>query len=153
MGALNLALKLIRALEGLRLTAYWDAYGKRWTVGFGHTGPDVHEGLTITLVQALAFAARDMAPLYQLVKDRPMLEGAALISFGYNCGEGALKRVLSGEIVVNDEEFWAPESQTNHMLVVYGERSGGSLLEALQARRNLEASLIELSRSMALKAA
>ena len=152
MTALQLALKLIQALEGLRLTAYWDPYGKCWTIGFGHTGPDVREGQTISLTMAFAFAALDMLPLAQLVKGKPVLEGAALISFGYNCGKYSLSRVLSGSIVVNHEEFWAPESQTTNTLVVYGESSGGRVLEALQARRGLEASLIELSRSMAAAA-
>lgn len=41
----------IRGHEGLRLVAYLDSVG-RWTIGYGDTGPDVVEGLTITKVQA-----------------------------------------------------------------------------------------------------
>jgi lysozyme len=143
-----LALKLIQALEGLRLTAYWDYYGKRWTIGFGHTGPDVRGNQTISLDTAYALATVDMLPLDQLVKGLPILQAAALISFGYNCGRDALKRVLSGSITVDHEEFWARESQTTNTLVIYGASSGGKVLEALQARRALEASLIEASKAL-----
>ena len=31
--------------EGRKRVAYWDAIGKCWTIGIGHTGPEVHEGL------------------------------------------------------------------------------------------------------------
>ena len=33
------------------LTAYWDSLGKVWTIGYGHTGSEVHEGLTWTKEQ------------------------------------------------------------------------------------------------------
>ena len=46
--------------EGLRLTAYWDPIGKVWTVGYGHTGPDVTEGTVWTLAQAEAALAEDL---------------------------------------------------------------------------------------------
>jgi lysozyme len=44
-------LNLTEQFEGLRLTAYQDQVGV-WTIGYGHTGPDVHAGLTITQQQA-----------------------------------------------------------------------------------------------------
>ena len=46
--------------EGLRLKAYWDPIGKVWTVGYGHTGPDVTEGTVWTLAQAEAALAEDL---------------------------------------------------------------------------------------------
>ncbi len=42
---------LVKRFEGLRLTAYQDSVGV-WTIGYGHTGPDVHPGMTITEEQA-----------------------------------------------------------------------------------------------------
>lgn len=42
---------LLRQDEGLRLRAYQDPQGI-WTVGYGDTGPDVVEGLVISLADA-----------------------------------------------------------------------------------------------------
>lgn len=49
LGAAGLA--LIKQFEGCRLTAYQDQRGI-WTIGYGHTGPEVVEGLTWTRGQA-----------------------------------------------------------------------------------------------------
>lgn len=49
----------LRRDEGLRLTAYRDGGGV-WTIGYGHTGADVHEGLGWTATQALAALAADI---------------------------------------------------------------------------------------------
>ncbi len=50
----------IAACEGLRLDAYQDTGGV-WTIGFGHTGPEVHKGLSWTLAQAEAALHLDIA--------------------------------------------------------------------------------------------
>jgi ABC-type branched-subunit amino acid transport system substrate-binding protein len=52
--------KLIQQFEGLRLKAYQDAVGV-WTIGYGHTGPDVTPGLVISQAQADALLARDLS--------------------------------------------------------------------------------------------
>ena len=43
-------LEIIKRNEGLRLHAYPDPAtgGAPWTIGYGHTGPDVHPGMQIT---------------------------------------------------------------------------------------------------------
>lgn len=48
--------------EGLRLAAYPDplSHGPPWTIGYGHTGPDVHEGLVWTEDQADAALQADV---------------------------------------------------------------------------------------------
>jgi GH24 family phage-related lysozyme (muramidase) len=61
-----------------------------------------------------------------------VLEGAALVSFGFNCGIGALKRMLAGELDFS-----------------YGRTSGGQLIPGLAARRAFEAALVEVSRGKA----
>jgi lysozyme len=45
-------LQLITRFEGVRLKAYDDGVGV-WTIGVGHTGSDVHTGLTISMKRAL----------------------------------------------------------------------------------------------------
>ena len=45
-------INLITSFEGCSTKAYQDKYGKVWTIGYGHTGPDVYEGQIITKEQA-----------------------------------------------------------------------------------------------------
>lgn len=141
MTTATLAAKLIRSFEGCRLTAYWDPTGKVWTIGFGHT-KKVTNGDKITIDQAEAFLAEDAAALVNLVKDRPMIEAAALVSFGYNCGIGALLSVLGGRIRIENGSFVGQAG------LPYGETSAGQRLPGLVARRALEAALIEASRGL-----
>jgi lysozyme len=49
---------LIRKSEGLRLKAYRDMAGV-WTIGYGHTGPDVKENKKITVDDAEALLHTD----------------------------------------------------------------------------------------------
>ena len=51
---------LLRAHEGLKLDAYLCPAG-RLTIGYGHTGPDVTEGMKITNEQAEEFLSLDAA--------------------------------------------------------------------------------------------
>ena len=53
-------LALTKGFEGLRLAAYQDVAGV-WTVGYGHTGPDVRAGWTITEAQAETLLLSDLA--------------------------------------------------------------------------------------------
>lgn len=48
--------------EGCELTAYPDpvSKGDPWTCGVGHTGPDVHQGLTVDQAQADAWFSADV---------------------------------------------------------------------------------------------
>lgn len=139
MKTIELAASLIRMFEGLQFNAYYDKAGEIWTIGFGHT-KGVRQGDVITLEQAEAFLAQDVAPLVDMVKGWPPVAQAALISFGYNCGAGALKRVLSGEIKPQDGEFIVLKTHET-----YGASAGGKVLAGLVTRRRLEALLIEAS--------
>jgi lysozyme len=126
MNVATLAAALIRVFEGCRLTAYQDS-GGIWTVGFGHTGPEVVSGYTITMDTAVLLLELDAKPLLALVENEPLQAAAAYISFGYNCGRSALELVLEGKI----------------KLEAYGLHDRhGNVLPGLVARRNLEAALI-----------
>jgi GH24 family phage-related lysozyme (muramidase) len=111
---------LLKTWEGCRLSAYPDpaSGGAPWTIGYGHTGPDVVSGRTITQQQADAFLQKDVADAASAVER--LLPGVALlprqrdalISFCFNVGVGALesstlrKRLLAGEstaLVLKDE--------------------------------------------------
>ena len=104
-------LQLIKSWEGCRLCAYPDpaSGGAPWTIGYGHTGPEVHQGLAISQQQAEAWLAEDIATAAAAV-DR-LLRGVelqprerdALVSFCFNVGVGALqgstlrRRLMDGE--------------------------------------------------------
>ena len=45
-------LQIIQNHEKCKLVAYWDDKGKCWTIGWGHTGLDVSDGLVWTQEQA-----------------------------------------------------------------------------------------------------
>lgn len=126
MTTLELAARLIRVFEGLRLTAYQDTGGV-WTIGFGHT-LGVKPSDTCTFEQAQEWLAEDSKLLVKAVDGKPLLARAAYISFGYNCGAGALARVLAGKSNLGD----------------FTHDHKGQELAGLVARRGLEAALIEL---------
>jgi GH24 family phage-related lysozyme (muramidase) len=104
-------LTLLKTWEGCRLSAYPDpaSGGAPWTIGYGHTGPDVVPGLTVTQQQADTWLQKDVAHAASAVER--LLPGVALlprqrdalISFCFNVGVGALetstlrKRLLAGE--------------------------------------------------------
>ena len=54
---------MIMSLIGYNLTAFKASqYDKDWTIGFGHSGPDVHEGDTITKERAKELFEQDIIP-------------------------------------------------------------------------------------------
>ena len=91
----ELSAALIAVFEGPeKLAAYMDV-GGIWTIGRGHT-LGVRQGQVCTHEQAVAWFAADQAPLLAMVASQPLFAGAALASFGFNCGRTALARVLAG---------------------------------------------------------
>lgn len=92
MRAINKAgLDLIKEEEGLRLEAYQDQGGV-WTIGWGHTGPDVHKGCVITEQQAEQLLDGDLADAEGSVNKLvivPLTDNqfASLVSFVFNLGE------------------------------------------------------------------
>ena len=120
------ATSLISLAEGCRLTAYQDT-GSVWTIGVGHTGPEVVAGLTWTYEQAMEQLQVDIAYLLPLVVDLPVPHAAALVSFGFNCGRSRMEMVLAGhDTIANPVHF-----TDRH----------GNVLTGLRARRELEEAL------------
>ena len=56
----SIGFALTRSFEGLRLEAYQDSVGV-WTIGYGHTGPEVHRGECISEPEADALLRADLA--------------------------------------------------------------------------------------------
>lgn len=94
MTALSMAADLVREHEGCRLEAYQDQGGV-WTIGWGHTGPEVREGLSWTQAQADAALAADLSVAAKRVSSLVSValardeQIAALIDFDFNAGSGA----------------------------------------------------------------
>jgi lysozyme len=86
------AIAIANSAEGCVLRAYRDPTGV-WTVGYGHTGPDVHAGMEITQAQADAWRAADMARAAAFVDAHvrvPLTDNqfSALAEFVFNAGVG-----------------------------------------------------------------
>jgi lysozyme len=86
-------LTLTESFESCRLTAYQDIKGI-WTIGWGHTGTDVFEGLVITQEQADALLLHDVQNAVNHINHLvtvPLTQGEfdALVDFAFNVGCGA----------------------------------------------------------------
>ena len=88
-------LDLLMQREGSRNTAYQDSVGV-WTIGVGHTGPDVFPGLELTDDQVKSIFANDISRFEDAVNSAVQVELAqnqfdALVSFSFNVGTGAFR--------------------------------------------------------------
>lgn len=88
-------LGMIRALEGCRLESYQDQAGV-WTIGYGHTGPDVTPGLIWTQEQCDGRLSSDLDEFIHGAVELVDIqlgdnEFSALVSFSYNEGLRALE--------------------------------------------------------------
>ena len=131
---------LIKASEGLRLDSYQDSVGV-WTIGFGSTR-GVKAGMRITTEQADDRLREDLAVAEQCVERCAVVtltdnEFAALVSFSFNLGCGALRgstllrKLNAGEFDEAADEF----KRWNH--------AGGHILAGLTDRRAAESALFE----------
>lgn len=79
--------------EGVRLVAYQDTKNI-WTIGVGHTGPEVKQGLSWTTEQVMQALRDDCAIAEKCVNENvkvPLTQNQfdALVSFVFNVGTGA----------------------------------------------------------------
>ena len=132
---------LIQQFEGLRLAAYQDVVGV-WTIGYGHTGPDVRAGQTITQAQATALLQQDLsrfeAGVSRLVT--VPLNGnqfSALVSFSYNLGLGSLQGSTLLRLL-NARDYAGAAGQ-----FPLWDKAGGKALPGLLRRRQAEQALFQ----------
>ena len=115
-------LALTEAFESCRLTAYQDIKGI-WTIGWGHTGPEVVEGLVWTQNQADSQLVVDLQRAEHMVDTCvtvTLTQGQydALVDFAFNCGCNAergstlLKLVNENDMAdaANEFEKWSHAS-------------------------------------------
>lgn len=136
--ALDIACLLAKRWEGLRLVAYYCPAGVL-TIGYGHTGPDVVEGMRITEDEADRLLRADMQlALTQALSLCPSLSNgptkrlAAIGDFCFNLGGGRLKASTLRRKINNDEWDAVPGELRKW---VWG---GGKKLPGLILRREAE---------------
>jgi len=111
-------LHLTERFEGCRLVAYPDpgSGGDPWTIGYGHTGPKVVEGLEITQEQAEQYLAQDIKQAEANVNavvhvELTQEEFDALVDFAFNCGcrnldsSTLMKKLNAGDFEGASQEF------------------------------------------------
>lgn len=96
MSAIKLAADFIAPREGNALVAYKDVGQGVWTIGKGHTGPEVVEGLVWTQAQVDWAFQSDLEKKFSSVnrmKHRMLTDGqiAALIAIDFNVPESQLQ--------------------------------------------------------------
>lgn len=145
---LALALPLIQRFEGCerkRPDGRYEAYvcaGGVWTVGWGSTGPGIGKGTIWTKAECDDRLMRDVTERYgaqvkRLLGSAPTTphQMAALVSFTYNLGAGALQRsTLLRKHIDGNTKGAADEFQK----WVFAD---GKRLRGLEIRRSVEAAL------------
>jgi lysozyme len=131
---------LIKHCEGFSAKAYPDV-GK-WSIGYGHRGDDVHEGMLITEAEAEVFLKRDLerteAAVTRVVKvTLSQNKFDALVSFSYNVGEANLAKSTM-LVYINCGKFDRAVAEFPKWDHVAGKVDAGLL-----ARRQLEANLFK----------
>ena len=133
-------LELIQSFEGLRLAAYRCPAGV-WTIGHGHTGPDVHPRQTITAAEAVALLRGDLdrfeAGVAKALGDAPTTDHqfSAMVSLAFNIGLGAF-----GKSTVL-RQHRAGNAKLAAAAFLMWVRAGGRVLPGLLRRRQAERAL------------
>lgn len=134
--SVELAKDFIRPFEGEKLTAYLCPAGV-WTIGVGHTGAEVHRGLTISKEQSeqlytqdLIAHAKGLGSAIQVPVNKNQF--IALLSFCFNIGIGAARK---SEVVKYLNLGDIPRAADSFMNWV---RAGGKRNTGLVNRRKAE---------------
>ncbi|WP_043611600.1 lysozyme [Chromobacterium violaceum] len=132
-------ISLIKQFEGVRLAAYQDMVGV-WTIGYGHTGPDVKAGMTITQQQADQLLAADLEKFETGIRKAVIVplnanQFSALVSFSYNLGLGNLRSSTLLRLL-NKGDYNGAAAQFPRW-----NRAGGQAVPGLTRRRKAEQAL------------
>ena len=137
---------LIKSFEGCRLVAYKVLPSEQYhTIGYGHHGKDVKEGMTITMTEADRLFDDDIFRFEKAVNEFPFTfklnqnQFNALVSFTYNLGVN----------ILNDFKGMSAERVASEMLLYVN--SGGTRLEGLVNRRKKEVALFNKKEEYTLK--
>lgn len=128
-------LDLIKTFEGCRLKAY-KCPADVWTIGYGHTGSDVKQGMVITQAEADRLLQQDLERFEKNVMKFnnkyhwTQNEFDALVSFAFNIGS-------IDQLAANGTRTKAQIAQA---MLLYN-KAGGKVLPGLTKRRQAERQL------------
>lgn len=146
----NAGLALIKKAEGLRLKSYLCPAGVP-TIGFGHTGPDVHLGQEINEREAEQYLRGDLLRfehgVEQLLEGCPTTENefSAMVCLAYNIGLGKkdpgrfAPTGFAHSSVLKFHKAGDKTAAANAFLL--WNKAGGKVLNGLVKRRNAERDL------------
>lgn len=133
------AVALIKQFENCILTAYQDIGGV-WTIGWGHVGKDVYDGLEWTQEQADDVLEHDIVAATALLEVySPGLTGGtqdALTDFVFNLGIGNYRASTLCKLV-NAADWPAAKLE-----ILKWDHDNGTVVDGLLRRREAEAALI-----------
>jgi lysozyme len=132
----------LKAYEKLRLVAYKPTPKDKWTIGWGHTGPEVVEGLVWTEQQAEEAFWKDVVPAELGVTrstDVPLFQNQfdALVCFAFNVGVDAeAHSTLCAKVNTKDAAGIAAEW-------LRWDHQGGKVVDGLLNRRKAELAMFQ----------
>ena len=107
---------LIKKFESVKLIAYRLPGEKYYTIGYGHNGPDVTQGMKISQAQAEMYLSLDLTKFENYVtrkgpKELSQLQFDALVSYTYNRGYNGLRELVAAckdlsEYPANIVKYW-----------------------------------------------
>lgn len=132
-------LRLLKAFEGLRLEAYKDVVGVL-TIGYGHTGHDVHPGLVISEDDAEQLLLKDIAQFEDCVNDVVVVhlnqsEFDSCVCLAYNIGCKAFEGSTLLKLLNEDNRDAAAQQ------FLRWNKAGGKVVDGLSNRRRAEMGL------------
>jgi lysozyme len=135
-----LNLKILQDFEGLRLEAYQDTGGV-WTIGYGHTGPEVKQGMTISKEKALEYFINDIKWAEEAVNknlagyELTQNQFDALVSLTYNIGTNGFARSTTVKRIKEGDYIGAAEA------ITWWNKVNGNIVQGLVNRRKKEKAL------------
>lgn len=135
----------IAQFERSRLKAYQDSVGV-WTIGIGHTGPEVHAGLVWTQEQVDAAFRADLGRFESAVSSAvkvPVTQGEydAMVSLAFNIGGGAFARsTLVKKLNAGDRAGASAEFEVFNKVTINGQKV---VAAGLSARRRVERQMFD----------
>lgn len=133
-------ISLVKEFEGCRLTAYWDKWGKVWTIGYGWTR-GVKKGDKWTQAQADKMLFEGIKPYAAAVQaavgNSPTTQGAfdAMTSFAYNVGPANFRKSSVLRFHLKGDK-----SAAGNAFLAWN-KAGGKVLPGLTRRRQAERKL------------
>lgn len=141
MTASQACISLIKEFEGCKLTAYKPVpTEKYYTIGYGHYGPDVKQGTTITESQAEELFKKDVKPIESMLNrmyiNFRQEQFDALVSWIYNLGISKFANSTMCKYIGDNRDDMEITDQ-----MIKWVNAGGKPLLGLKRRRVAEANM------------